>query len=370
MEVARLMQVLVVNAGSDSLKITHLGSDNAILSDIKIDNWAAGDSDSVAAELQGFGTVDAVGHRVVHGGPHLRDPTRIDTTVEEHIEQLTPLAPLHEPRALAGIRAVNEALPQTPAVACFDTTYHTTLSEAACTYALPAAWRQRWELRRFGFHGLSHAYAARRAAELLGRPVNGLRAVTCHIGSGVSLCASQGGHSVDTTMGLTPLEGPVMEKRSGSVDPGLLLWLLTEGGLSATEVAEELRSASGMAGLTGGSGDMRDVLAACRSGDASAELAFDIYIRRLVQEIAAMTATLGGLDVLVLSGDVGEHVAELREAAAGRLGWLGVRMDTGHNATIYGEDADVTGSGATVPTLVVATREDIEIARHVRETLQ
>lgn len=224
------MRVLVVNAGSASLKITLLDGDDTIHAERKIESWAETDSASIAEELDHLGTVDAVGHRVVHGGGQLTGPTRVDGTVEQRIEALAPMATLHQPRALAAIRAVNEALPTTPAVACFDTTSHATLPAAATTYALPEEWRQRWELRRFGFHGLSHAYATRRAAELLGRNPVRLRVVTCHLGAGVSLCASAGGQSVDTTMGMTPLEGPVMQTRSGTVDPGLLLWLLEEGG--------------------------------------------------------------------------------------------------------------------------------------------
>ena len=206
-------------------------------------------------------------------------------------------------------------LPDVPAVACFDTAFHATLPAAAATYALPAEWRRRWGLRRFGFHGLSHQYAARRAAELVGRP---LPAPDRQLppGRGASLCAVAGGRSVDTTMGFTPLEGLVMNTRSGSVDPGLVLWLITEAGLAPAEVAEALEQESGLAGLSGTSGDLREI--------GAGTLAVDVYVHRLRREIAAMVAALGGLDVLVFTGGVGEHVPAVRAAAAGGLGFLGV----------------------------------------------
>ncbi|MGH2684239.1 MAG: acetate/propionate family kinase, partial [Actinomycetota bacterium] len=235
------------------------------------------------------------------------------------------------------------------------------------TYALPRAWRQRWGLRRFGFHGLSHGWAARRGPQLAGVP-DDARIVTCHLGAGASLCAITGGRSVDTTMGFTPLDGLVMATRSGAVDPGLLLWLITDAGLTAEEVVDGLEHDAGLAGLAGGGGDLRAVLAARADGDTDAVLAFDVYAGRLRQGIAAMTASLGGIDLLVFTGGVGEHAAEVRAAAADALGFLGLALDTGANATTTG-DADITGAGATVRTVVVASREDLEIARQVRQVL-
>jgi acetate kinase len=306
---------------------------------------------------------EAVGHRVVHGGPDFHGPAVIDDGVLERIEALSALAPLHQPRAVAGIRAVRAALPALPHVACFDTAYHSTLRPEAFTYALPAEWRARWPLRRFGFHGLSHAYAARRAAALLERPLEGMRTVTCHLGAGASLCASAGGRSVDTTMGFTPLEGLVMATRSGSVDPGLVLWLQTGCGLSAEEVTEGLERASGLAGLTGTSGDFRDL-----GDDDAARLATGVYVHRLRREIAAMVASLGGLDALVFTGGVGEHQPSVRAAAAEGLGFLGVAVDADRNARAAG-DADIAAPGAPVRTVVVTAREDLEIARQVRSVL-
>ena len=300
----------------------------------------------------------AVGHRVVHGGLDLREAAVLDETVLTTIEALTPLAPLHQPRALAGIRAVRAALPGVPAVACFDTAFHATLPPAAATYALPEDWRRRWPLRRFGFHGLSHQYATRRAGELLGRLPD--RVITCHLGAGASLCAVLDGRSVDTTMGFTPLEGLVMNTRAGSVDPGLVLWLVNEAGLAPAEVADGLERHAGLAGLSGTSGDLREI--------GAGTLAFDVYVHRLRREIAAMVAALGGLDALVFTGGVGEHQPAVRAAAGAGLGFLGVEVDPDRNAATAG-DGEIGAVGAPVRTLVVTAREDLEISRQVRERL-
>ena len=218
-----------------------------------------------------------------------------------------------------------------PAVACFDTTFHATLPPAAATYAVPRGWRDEWGLRRYGFHGLSHAYASRRAAELLDLPLGDLRTVVCHLGAGASLCAVQGGRSVDTTMGFTPLDGLVMATRAGSIDPGAVLWLVEHGGLSPAEVAHALEHESGLLGLAG-SGDMRDVLERAGAGDPEAILARDVYLHHLRAGIAAMAAALGGLDVLVFTGGVGERAPFVRAAAAEGLGFLGVAVEPDANA--------------------------------------
>ena len=324
-----------------------------------VDPWA-GDADPSALEpfAGAMRRADAVGHRVVHGGPDLREPTVLDDDAVAAIEALTPLAPLHQPRALAGIRAVQSALPGVPAVACFDTAFHATLPAAAATYALPEDWRRRWPLRRFGFHGLSHQYAVRRAGELLGGAP--ARLVTCHLGAGASLCAVLDGRSVDTTMGFTPLEGLVMNTRSGSVDPGLVLWLVNEAGLAPAEVADGLERHSGLAGLSGTSGDLREI--------GAGTLAFDVYVHRLRREIAAMAAGLDGLDALVFTGGVGEHQPAVRVAAGAGLGFLGVDIDGQTNSAVTG-DGEISAAGASVRTLVVTAREDLEISRQVRDLL-
>jgi acetate kinase len=348
------MYVLVANAGSSSLKLRLLDPADQVVSTVDLDG-SAGPAD-IAGFAAGLSQVDAVGHRIVHGGREFSGPVRIEGGVRDRIAALAELAPLHQPKGVAGIDAVGAALPDLPAVACFDTAFHHDLPAAAATYALPAEWNERYGLRRYGFHGLSHAYVARRAARLVGQ--DGPRIVSCHLGAGASLAAIAGGRSVDTTMGFTPLEGLVMATRSGSVDPGLLLWLLRHAGLGADELDDALEHRSGLAGLAG-TADLREII-------ATGHPAFEVYTHRLRREIGAMAAALDGLDVLVFTGGAGEHSPPLRAAA--ELGHLGVKIDPERNATASG-DADISAAGATVRTLVIAAREDLEIARQTRAVL-
>jgi acetate kinase len=293
---------------------------------------------------------------------------RIDHDVIATIEGLNDLAPLHNPPAVAGMRDVGRLFPDVPAVACFDTAFHAGLPKAAQTYALPREWNQRWQLRRFGFHGLSHAHAVRRGAELVGRPLEDLRIVSCHLGAGASLAAVVAGRSVDTTMGFTPLEGLVMLSRAGSVDPGLLLWLVNQRGVRPDELASVLTRDSGLKGLSGTSGDLRDVMAGRAEGDADCSLAFDVFVHRLRREIGAMTASAGGLDLLVFTGGIGEHVPALRSAAVEGLVYLGLALDPSANEAATA-DAEVTGQGAAVSVAVVTAAEDREIARETHRLL-
>jgi acetate kinase len=262
---------------------------------------------------------------------------------------------------------VNAVLPSVPAVACFDTAFHAGMPAAATTYAIPREWRTRWALRKYGFHGLSHAYASRRAAEMVDRPIEDLRIVTCHLGAGASLAAIRGGRSVDTTMGFTPLDGLVMATRSGNIDPGLVLWLEEHVRMPPAELASTLEHRSGLLGLTG-TADMRAILAAEADGDEAATLGVGVYLHRLRGSIAAMVAALGGLDVLVFTGGVGENAPAIRERTAVDLGFLGVSVDAAANAVVHGEGEISTG-GAAVRTLVIAAREDLEIAREVHAVL-
>jgi acetate kinase len=366
-----MTSVIVVNAGSASLKLSVLDDSDEVRAALELDPWdGSPDHPELAGFLRKQGNGAVVGHRVVHGGSRFTGPAIIDEAVLAGIGDLTDLAPLHQPRALAAIAATSRLLPEATAVACFDTAFHAGLPAAAATYALPADWNTRFGLRRYGFHGLSHAYAARRAAALTGADPAGLRIVSCHLGGGASLAAIQGGRSVDTTMGFTPLEGLVMATRSGSVDPGLLLWLLQHGGLSLDEVSAGLEQAAGLAGLAalpGGSGDMRDVRAAADAGNAVARLAIDVYVHRLRREIAAMAAAMDGLDVLVFTGGVGEHQPPVRADAAAGLGFLGVRLDPHRNQATA--DAEIGYPGAAVRALVITAREDIEIAGQSRELI-
>lgn len=364
---AATMRLLIVNAGSSSLKLRLLGSDDAVVADRELPaDGGRFDEDAAAAALAAMTGADAAGHRVVHGGGR-HDAVVVDREVEAELRSLAELAPLHQAPALAGIALVRRELPELPSVACFDTAFHASLPPAASTYAIPREWREEHGARRYGFHGLSHAYAARRAAALLGRAPERFRAVTCHLGAGASLAAVRGGASVDTTMGFTPLEGLVMATRSGTVDPGLLLWLQERTDLSASAMTEALERRSGLLALAG-SGDIRDVLTAIGAGDVEARQALDVYVHRLRAGIAAMTAAMDGTDAVVFTGGVGEHSHEVREEAARGLGFLGVAVDPGRNRALRG-DGDVSARSARVRTLVVAAREDLEIARQVRRTL-
>lgn len=360
------MRVLVVNTGSSSLKLSVLDGEHTAKADT-VERWeGADDLDPLREFLEDAGDLDAVGHRVVHGGPRFREAVRLDDDAVGYLDSIADLAPLHNPRAVAAIRAVGELLPDLPAVAAFDTSFHATIPDRAATYALPREWNRRYGLRRYGFHGLSHSHAVRRAAQLVGRPLTDLRVVSCHLGAGASLCAVRDGRSVDTTMGFTPLAGLVMQTRVGSVDPGLLLWLLEHGDVDLATLGGVLEHQSGLKGLSGTSGDLRDVLAARASGDEDAALAFDVYVHRLVREVGSMAASAGGLDVLVFTGGMGEHSPDVREAAAGELFHLGVEVDAGVDVD---GDADITKDGARVRTVVVKAAEELEVARETAQVL-
>jgi acetate kinase len=367
-----MTDVLVVNAGSSSLKLRILEPGDEVIAATELDEWDGSPAAAGLADFcSGHGSIGAVGHRVVHGGSRFTRATLLDDSVVAAIAGLADLAPLHQPRAIAGIEAARGALPGVPNVACFDTAFHAGLSPAAATYALPADWIARFGLRRYGFHGLSHAYAAHRAAQIMQTSLERLRMVTCHLGAGSSLAAVAGGHCADTTMGFTPLDGLVMATRCGSVDPGLLVWLLTDAGLSLDEVATGLVFGAGLAGLAelpGGSGDMRDVASAARAGSPAAHLAIDVHTHRLRREVAAMAAAMNGLDAIVFTGGIGEHQPDVRADAAAGLGFLGIAIDPGRNAAASG-DTEITGPGAGVRALVITAREDVEIARQVRAAM-
>ena len=362
------MRILIVNAGSSSLKLRVIGHDYEVVhsADLPAIGFGTG-AKEIASALAAFGHVEAVGHRIVHGGDVFSTPVRVDETVVVELTRLVELAPLHQPSSLAALDAVSSALPSVPAVACFDTAFHADLPAATSTYPLPRQWRERWGLRRFGFHGLSHSYAAATASRLIGRPLEKTRLVTCHLGAGASLAAIRNGRSVDTTMGFTPLEGLVMATRSGSVDPGLLLWLINTAGLSGEELAQGLEEESGLLGL-GGTPDMCEILAAAGAGTPDAQLALDVYLHRLRVGIAAMTASLNGLDGLVFTGGVGENSAIVRQWATEGLQYLGLTIDHEKNCEQVG-DRVISPTDGVVPVVVVVAREDIQIAREVRSLL-
>jgi acetate kinase len=361
------VKVLVINAGSSSLKVSLVGGDDVELASHEF-KASAGRfrKTELEAAINAMEGVEAVGHRVVHGGPRYQSSVRVSARVVAYLHSIEDLAPLHMPAAISGILAVRKLLPRVPAVACFDTSFHSRMPLAAATYAIPARWR-RHGIRRYGFHGFSHAYSARRASELLKRPQSELRVVTCHLGAGASLAAVDGGRSVDTTMGFTPLEGLVMATRSGTVDPGLMLWLQGHEKVTTKELMETLDGRSGLLGIAG-TADMREVLDKRSAGDERSRLAFDVYIHRLRAGIASMAAAMNGIDALVFTGGVGENSPAVRGEAVAGLRFLGVDVEAASNGRIKG-DRDISTTVAHVRTLVVRAREDVEVARDVRRLL-
>lgn len=349
------LAVLVVNAGSTSLKL-HLVDDGETATPVA----SLADVDA--------GGVAAVAHRVVHGGAHFREPVLLDADVREQIFELESLAPLHNAPALAAMAEAQGALPDVPHVAVFDTAFHATIPDEAAVYALPHRWREDWGIRRYGFHGLSVAWCAERAPDLLRRAADGLRLVVCHLGGGCSVTALRDGCSVDTTMGFSPLEGVPMTTRSGSVDPGAVLYLLRERGLDVGAVDQALNFHSGLAALSGSSGDMREIEAAARGGDARASLAVDVFVHRVAGSIAAMAAAAGGIDALVFTAGIGEGSAPVRERVAGRLRFLGVELDPSQNAEAV-PDCDVAARDSPVRVLVIHAREELVAARAARALL-
>jgi acetate kinase len=361
------VRILVVNAGSSSLKLRVLDdSDTVVVARDLPDLGPQAVGPALGAFLDDCPAIDAAGHRVVHGGPLFGYPVRLDGQDEAALDALADLAPLHNPPSLAAIRALQSLRPDLPEVACFDTSFHAGMPDKAATYAVPLAWRESWGVRRYGFHGLSHAWASRRAGELIGRPTEELRLVTAHIGSGASLAAVAFGRSVDTTMGFTPMEGLVMSTRSGSVDPGLVLWVQRHEGLSADRVEEILDRESGLLALSGESGDLRRVISAADAGDRAAILAYEVFVYRIQTAVAGMCAAMGGTDGLVFTGGAGEASFRLRASACAGLGFLGLGLDEAINGSLDG-DGVVSGPRAGPAVLVVEAREDREIARHVRE---
>jgi acetate kinase len=309
--------------------------------------------------------LQAVGHRVVHGGESFTSAVRITAEVKRTIEELTELAPLHNPPSLAGIAAAEQVLPKVPQVAVFDTAFHATLSEAARTYPLPQKWTREWGIRRYGFHGLSHSYCAGQAAKMIDR--QDLRVVIAHLGNGASVSAVCDGVCVDTSMGFTPLEGLMMGTRSGSVDPGILIYLLRHKGLSVKALDQALNYESGLLGVSGFSSDMRQVLSELPH-NPDARLALEIYVHRIVKTIGAMAATLGGIDALVFTAGVGEGSPEIRKRVCEKLKYLGLGLDRAANENCK-PDADISIPGSTARILVIATREDLTIMRETRRVV-
>jgi acetate kinase len=388
-------KILVCNAGSSSLKFSFFDAEEEVLlaeggidwlrkptrlvirqadrpeirEELKLEKHAdavvriledlqAGPS----AALDSLEELRAVGHRVVHGGDRYSSAVLITAEVKRTIEELTELAPLHNPASLDGITALEHALPKIPQVAAFDTAFHATLSEAARTYPVPKKWTGEWGIRRYGFHGLSHSYCTDQAAKMIGRP--GLRLVIAHLGNGASVSAVCDGICVDTSMGFTPLEGLMMATRSGTIDPGLLIYLLRYKGLDAEKLDRALNYESGLLGISGISSDLRKILPELPH-NPDARLAVDVYVHRIVKTIGAMAATLGGIDALVFTAGVGEGSPEIRKRVCEKLKYLGLELDLAANETCK-PDADISVPASKARILVIATREDLTIMRETR----
>jgi acetate kinase len=370
------MRVLVLNAGSSTLKASVLDVPRRDPIAAETVDWgddASRSPDRMAAvdRLLGtlivagvpIGSIEVVGHRVVHGGTRFTSPVVVDDGVVEAIDDLADLAPLHNPVAAETIRAARTAIPDAPHVACFDTAFHVTLDEAAHRYPVPARWHDDWGIRRYGFHGLSVAWAVRRAGELLGRDASDLRLLVAHLGSGCSVTAVEGGRSVATSMGMTPLEGLMMGTRAGSIDPGILLGLLRAGRRTVAELADDLDHRSGLAGI-GGTSDVRELLARERHGDPAASLALELFVRRAGEGIAAAATALPGLDALAFTGGIGEHAGSIRARIVDRLASVGFAPIPGAD---QGVDGILSGSASPPVVLRIEAREDVIVAEAAAE---
>ncbi|NLF31781.1 MAG: acetate kinase [Planctomycetes bacterium] len=395
------MKIFVVNCGSSSIKykvydmtdesvlasglVERVGSDEAVLTHEPAGggrqtvplghadhNKAMRDvlarlTDPDVGVLDSLEEIAGVGHRVVHAGERYSESARIDQAVIDVIEDHFPLSPLHNPANLAGIRASIAAMPDTPQVAVFDTAFLATLPRTAWMYPVPMEWYEKHRVRRYGFHGTSHKYVTRQAAALLDRPADEVNLITCHLGNGASITAVAGGHAVDHSMGMTPLAGVMMGTRCGDLDPAIIFYMLQEG-FSAEQIDNALNKKAGILGVSGVSNDMRDLLAACDSGNERAHLALDMYVYRIAKYIGAYRAILPALDAVVLTGGIGENSVPTRAALCARLAGLGVILDGQANAaTTGGKTGRITVDDSAMAIWVVPTNEELMIARDTAE---
>jgi acetate kinase len=376
-----MSRVLVLNSGSSSIKYRLFSVDGGtapapitggLIERIGEPTGPASHDEALRNEAAKLGLESpdlvAIGHRVVHGGARFTQPTRIDDEVIGAIEELTPLAPLHNPPNLAGIQVTHALRPETPQVAVFDTAFHSTIPPAATTYAIDADLAGRLGIRRYGFHGTSHAYVSRRTAALLDRPLETVNTVTLHLGNGASACAVAGGRSVETSMGLSPLEGLVMGTRSGDIDPAIVFHLSRVGGLSLDEIDLQLNRRGGMRGLCGDN-DMRGVESRMEAGDEAARLAFQVYVHRLRKYLGAYAVTLGRLDAVTFTGGIGEHSPLVRAAATDGLDILGIGVDKARNLAEERGERVISADGAPVAVCVIPTDEELEIAAQTLATI-
>lgn len=378
------MNILSVNAGSSSLKyqlidtatgeaisrgvVERIGAPEGRLKANGVERAGhfANHEEAVSAALETLPAgcrVDGAGHRVVHGGARFRASVVIDDDVEDAIEQLSHLAPLHNPVNLAGIRAGRTVLPRVPHVAVFDTAFHATIPAEAYTYALPFELAEKWGIRRYGFHGISHRFVTERYAAIAGRRVEDVKLITLHLGNGCSACAVRGGKSVDSSMGMTPLEGLVMGTRPGDLDPAIALRLMEWEGWGRNELESLLNHKSGLAGMSGVSNDMRELTAAAARGHARAALAIDVFCYRIRRYIGALYAVVNGAEAVVFTGGIGENRDEVRMKSCGELEALGIRMDAERNAGAHGAEREISAEGSRTAVWVIPTNEELLIAK-------
>ena len=340
---------------------THTEAINAVLAAL---------TNEKSGVIKSLSEVGAVGHRVVHGGEKFTSSCLINDESMKAIEECNDLAPLHNPANLIGIRACQELMPGVPMVAVFDTAFHQTMPDVAYTYGIPYEYYEKYKVRRYGFHGTSHSYVSKRTAEIVGKPYDQMKIIVCHLGNGASISAVNCGKSVDTSMGLTPLEGLVMGTRSGDLDPAIIDFVGKKEGLSLDEMNEVLNKKSGLLGISGVSSDKRDVEEAAAAGNKRAQLASDMLNYQIKKTIGAYIAAMGGVDAIVFTGGIGEHDAIARAKICHHMDWLGIRIDTEKNKHPVGDVCEITAWGAKVRTLVIATDEELMIARDTKEVIE
>lgn len=367
------MRTLVINAGSTNVKFSVLDGERELFATVAEHQTptAAVASGLAKVRAAGFLHVDAVGHRIVHGGREFTEGVRITDDVLVRLAALNDLAPLHNPPAHEALVEAQKQLPDVPHVAAFDTAFHARIPHFAATYPVPAKWTGEWGIRKFGFHGLSHEYCARRATETLIGPTSNslLRVVVAHLGGGCSLSASSQGLCVDTTMGFTPLDGLMMATRSGSIDPGVIVYVMRHHGLTVDQIEHALNYESGLLGVSGVSADIREVQKAANAGHREADLALAMFAYRVRLGVAAMAAALGGINALVFTGGIGEHSQSVRKEVCQKLDFLGVKIDPNLNRDCQ-PDMDISHTDSKVRVLVIHTREDVTIVREVERVLK
>ena len=389
------MKVLVINAGSSSLKYQlmdpstkevlakglceRIGIDGRLTHKVPatkgkyefdiampthaeaIQSVLAALTDAEHGVIKNMSEIDAVGHRVVHGGEKFACSVLIDDSVMAALEECIPLAPLHNPANITGIKACQAVMPNVPMVGVFDTAFHQTMPARAFIYAIPYEYYEKDQVRRYGFHGTSHLYVSHRAAEMMGRPIEELKIVTCHLGNGSSVCAIDGGKSVETSMGFTPLDGVPMGTRCGAIDVSIIEFLMDTHHLTIDEVMNILNKKSGVLGVSGVSSDFRDIENAAAEGNKRAQLALDMFCYKVTKRIASAAASMGGVDAVVFTAGIGENSSELREQIVESLGFMGIKIDPAKNK-VRGEERDLSADGATVRTLLIPTDEELVIA--------